>query len=314
MGNVVVSEALRQSAVSLMNSYVASQSAEISGSYDASLPTMVHELVVDSNPFSGTFLDADGAWRWYNAENTESDYGMPPDIYRYNNMIVQENGASVLRHGVTTSAQLAQEFGPAPATDPDVVPEMHHYYEGIKNKGARITNFANPRDAALNAWEFNQLTKPDFLDDPVWRYSNEQLCREDVVLGDLLWYYPDNSSCEGPSVTEVTSRFYSDNDEIEWNSVSQEGFHGYAQIMGHVIPARTIALGQVEVGNREISTPRVNEGFSSSNQGHSAQFHGYLGDTEVSTRDDYWLDVMRNGFGMNPLEEGVYSKLRPSEN
>ena len=41
-----------------------------------------------------------------------------------------------------------------------------------------ITNFYNPNDAALTAWEFNQLTKPDdetednFGELPEYEYNN----------------------------------------------------------------------------------------------------------------------------------------------
>ncbi|MES9830597.1 MAG: hypothetical protein ABW201_20280 [Candidatus Thiodiazotropha sp.] len=307
MGNVVVSEALRNGAGLLMDNYVATQAAEVGGSYDASLETMQHELVVDGIPQHDTVLSADGAWRRYNTENVLSDYGMPPDIYRYTNMIVQESGQSVIRHGETTSEQLAQEFG----SNPDVAP----YHAGITGSVGRLVNFVNTGDAALNTWEFNQLTKPDFLHpngEPEWRYSNEQLCREDPLVGDLLWYYPDNSFCEGPSVTRVTSRFYRDDEEIAWNSQSPDGFHAYAQIMGHIIPARTVSLGRVEDTLTEAPIRVPNEGFTTSNQGHSAEFHGHLADPDIP-RTNYWLDVMEDGFEMLNRPDGTndYSGLRP---
>jgi hypothetical protein len=65
----------------------------------------------------------------------------------------------------------------------------------------------------------------------------------------------------------------------------------------------------VQAELEEVPVLVPNEGFTDSNQGHSAQFHGYLGDTEVSTRDDYWLDVMDTGFNLDP--DGAYSKLYP---
>jgi hypothetical protein len=312
MGNVVMSEALRQhDGGQLVESYVPTQAATTSGSYDPLFETNTHKLLVDLSLFGPDELTADAAWRRYNTENTTSDYGMPPDIYRYTNMIVQENGQSVLRHGVTHSDTLELEFGPGTA-----------YYAGIKGKAVRIVNFSNPSDTALNAWEFNQLTKPDTSTpngEKKWRYSNEQLCRPDIPESPILWYYPDNTICDDPSVTQVTSRFYQDNVQMDWHSQTPEGFHAYAQIIGHIIPARTVSLGQMEKPDpddpmpesSEISAVETHEGFTDSNQGHSAEFHGYLGDTEVSTRDDYWLDVMEKGFGILQ-REGNYSGLRPT--
>jgi hypothetical protein len=193
------------------------------------------------------------------------------------------------------------------------------YYDELAKhlKQKRIINYYNRRDAALKAWEFNQLTKPDTStpnDEPKWRYSNEQLCEKNLVAD--LWNYPDNTDCDGPSVTQVTSRFYKDNVQMAWNSRTSNDFHAYAQIIGHIIPARTKSLGQMKKldlnqVSSEISAVEHNVGFTDSNQGHSAEFHGYLGDTEVSTRDDYWLDVMETGFGLNPDITGSYSGLHP---
>jgi hypothetical protein len=117
-------------------------------------------------------------------------------------------------------------------------------------------------------------------------------------------------------VTQVTSRFYKDNVQMNWHSRTSNDFHAYAQIIGHIIPARTKSMGQMEKPDKmpessEILAVETNEGFTDSNQGHSAEFHGYLGDTEVSTRDDYWLDVMETGFGLNPDITGSYSGLHP---
>jgi hypothetical protein len=299
-----------------MDSYVATQAAEVGGSYDAGLETMQHVLVADAIPLYDIELNADGAWREYNTENNHSDYGIPPDIYRYTNMIVQENGQSVIRHGMTTSTQLEQDFGSGAVPDPDADPAP--YLTGIRDKAGRIVNFTNPRDAALTAWEFNQLTKPDTSDpngEPVWRYSNEQVCQVtgyDDVTGDAnAWQYPDGTSCEGPSVTRVTSRFYRDDEEIAWHSQSTDGYHAYAQIMGHIIPARTNALGQLEIVLQGMSVaPVVNEGFTDSNQGHSAEFHGYLAEPGIP-RKDYWLRVMEDGFDLNPDRTDSYSGLHP---
>jgi hypothetical protein len=87
--------------------------------------------------------------------------------------------------------------------------------------------------------------------------------------------------------------------------------------MGYIIPARTEALGQVDVEEqRAKSIPfslissylNMSLDFTTSNQGHSAQFHGYLSEPERG-RGNYWLRVMEQGFDLSPRTGGNYSGL-----
>jgi hypothetical protein len=286
------------------------------------------------------------SWREYNTSGTASvapGYAMPPDIYRYTNLIGQVDGNNVIQHGKTTTAELkvlSEQMKQAAGGD------KTHYYRSIADKAGRIVNFFNTGDAALTAWEFNQLTKPDYLEGfdgsegSEWDYSNEQTCGEPLydeitgeVVGAIGGNYPDGSPCPGPTDLDinVTSRFYQDGTEISWDpTIPQTGQpytqeqRNYLEIMGHIIPARTKSLAQLDVEDERkrpnnpvpflsISNTVPMGGFTNSNQGHSAQFYGYLSEPERG-RGNYWLQVMVKGIGLNPELTGSYSGLYPNTN
>jgi hypothetical protein len=46
----------------------------------------------------------------------------------------------------------------------------------IAQKAGRIINYFSGSDAALSAWELNQLSRPDILDGLWWRYFNQNIC------------------------------------------------------------------------------------------------------------------------------------------
>lgn len=259
------------------------------------------------------------------------DYAMAPDIYRYNNLIGQVNGAYALNHQQTTTVQLQALSEQLKTTSGDKT----HYYSGIADKVGRIVNFFNTGDAALSAWEFNQLSKPDILAGSVWEYSNEHACISDTNplngLPNGQFIYPDDTPCPGPLVagTDVTSRFYKDGVELNWDPTLPQPGQAYTQeqrnyleIMGHIIPARTKSLGQVDVEEQRLQSVPFNlissylnmrSGFTNSNQGHSAEFHGYLSEAGRG-RETYWLQVMEQGIGLKPDVTGSYSGLYPTTN
>ena len=74
MGNVVVSEALRQyQPDGLITSYTASQAATVGGAYDQNMPSIRHKVsFLSTCPLAavGVPVRAEVAWRCYNAENT----------------------------------------------------------------------------------------------------------------------------------------------------------------------------------------------------------------------------------------------------
>lgn len=57
----------------------------------------------------------------------------------------------------------------------------------------------------------------------------------------------------------------------------------------------------------------MSTGFTNSNQGHSAEFHGYLSEPNRG-RETYWMRVMEDGIKLDPYVEGNYSGLYPGSN
>ena len=287
MGNVLLSEALRHGAGSYLTSYAASQAATAAGSYNSNAANMSHNLQPPawvSCAFDTTFSDGvnpEEAWRCYNEDNAtaydDTPFDMPPDMYRYNFIVKNEkgepelgtDGGFIIRHGQTT----------ATAMDPDS--GLGHYYAGVGDS-LRIINLFNAQDAALNAWEFNQLTKPDFAQGETWYYSNSYL--------DALIEHSKNGIGYPPSEpAEVTSNFRLGDEPILYNKDT------VFDIMAHAIPARTHALGQVEThGEIKDNAPLL--GLTTSNQDHSAPFHGYYAEKSLENnaqqRAAYWNKVL----------------------
>jgi hypothetical protein len=268
MGNVVVSEALRNANSQIVEYYVASQAAEVASSYYPLQAFMNHK-----DPILDVDLgNAEAAWRFYNTGSDailETAYDMPPNHYTYT--------AIPVLHGPTTPPHeranaLAEDWG-------------EPYYATIGNAAGTIINFHNEFDVALHGWEANQLTKPDTADGPEWKYN-----------------YSFTSSCEGlpcidlPEVEDndqVTDNYRKNDDVLTWKNerpLSRES----AMILAHIIPARTNALGQrsvIDTGNSVIdSAVNLNDEFNyrAQNQDHSAQFyHSYL------SRKSYWVELLK---------------------
>ena len=345
MGNVVVSEALRHhDAGQLVESYSASQAAEVGGSYDDDLGEMTHTV-----PVVKLEMSPQDAWYLYNTTDflslygvtpvilpPQPDYAMPPDIYRYTNLIKKWEDDYFVQHRQTSSTEKLRSYSNQLKTASNSTAKTH-YYHGIAGKVGRLVNFFNTVDGALTAWELNQLTKPDLTGGPEWSRDWEDLCKAveyDPVLGDAIaWEYPDGTSCPAPDAhvdgREKISRFYRDTEELSWNPKIPSGSESYSteqrnylQIMAHIIPARTESLGQVNIDKerkRTTSPPLFTgftdsnhnmAGFSNSNQGHSAQFHGYLSEGGRG-RAEYWKQVMNKGLDLKPNKEGHYSGLHP---
>lgn len=292
MGNVVVSEALRHASGTLVDSYSASQAAEVGGSYDSAIQDMLHQVAGPPG-----LNDPKESWEWYNTQvNEHSTYAMPPDIYRFTNFITNDNGNYDIRHRETENETVmrAQLTGPA-------IPYYRSSVGNIYSSADRILNYFNVNDAALDAWEINQLTKPDTTpgNRPDWAYGNNRICEffNDPITGDALGYfYPDGTECDTPT-TDVSSYYYRERVKIDWNPElpidgSEEQIN-YARIMAFITPARTEALGQLAVvPSGMISNTNFNfNTFAGSNQGHSSQFHAYLAQDD-SERKRYWDTIL----------------------
>jgi hypothetical protein len=206
------------------------------------------------------------AWRCYN-NDANGDYDMPPDLYRFN-LAEEDGGSLVIRHGPTTDAAMDALVGSGKPS----------YYDklGDNLKGKRIINYFNEGDAALNAWEFNQLAKPDTPDH--WNYSTVP--------------YADD---------RVTSEFKERYQLLQWSDQVTEDS---ANILARLTPARTNALGQSGIVDASIGVRSQNLGFTNSNQDHSAQFHGYYSEPSPYSGDNsavraiYWNRILNRSVGL----------------
>ncbi len=83
-----------------------------------------------------------------------------------------------------------------------------------------------------------------------------------------------------------------------------------ADAIAHIIPARTEALGQLNRTGGEVRG-NIPLNLTSSNQDHSAQFHGYLSEPKGGSRVrlQFWLNMMRIGF---EIGEDDFSDLAPA--
>ncbi len=297
MGNVVVSEALRHytGSTPLISSYTATQAATVAGAYDQGRGNINHRLnnlAAVWNPETecigaqGVNLSPETSWRCYNINN-HFEYDMPPDMYRYELVTQNENGETAVTHGATSDAAMA-------SSNPE---GGKSYYAGIRDAAGKITNLWNVEDAALRGWEFNQLTKPDLLGGPTWDYRNDAI---DAFRAYALCLSTDPSSCIEPTYGVVTSRFYQGSVILPWGETKPINAET-ADILSHIVPARTNALGQGSTNGAVKANSPIN--FGSANQGHSAQFY-----STFAERSGYWLNVLNRGFGFLPND---YSKLKP---
>jgi hypothetical protein len=281
MGNVVVSEAIRHdnSADPFFTSYSPSEAATVAGAYKQDQRVIEHILfgISEWGCSDDVPLSSEDAWRCYNNDDTGM-YDMPPDLYRFD-MAEEDGGALVIRHGPTTEAAMNALVGSG---------KKSYYDELAKHlKQKRIINYYNRRDAALKAWEFNQLTKPDVPDD--FEYATIPFA------GD-----------------RVTSRFTDadENRQLQW---SEQLTEDSANILARIIPARTNALGQSNIDDESIGIASQDLKFTDSNQDHSGQFHGYYSEPSPYSGNDravravYWNSLLKMSIQL-PSED--YSGLK----
>jgi hypothetical protein len=279
MGNVVVSEAIRHDnpANPFFTSYSPSQAASVSGAYKQDQSIITHTMwgISEWGCTGGDEVTSEQAWRCYN-NDANDDYDMPPDLYRFN-LAEEDGGSLVIRHGPTTDAAMNALVGSGKPS----------YYDKLDEnlKGERIVNYFNDGDAALNAWEFNQLAKPDSPDH--WNYS-------------AVPYADDR----------VTSEFKERYALLKWSDQVTEDS---ANILARLIPARTNALGQSNIDDAVIGIASQDLGFTNSNQDHSAQFHGYYSELSPysgnnnAVRAIYWNKILNRSVELGPED---YSGLK----
>jgi len=258
MGNVVVSEALRQfTGTQLMTTYVATQAAEVAGAYDPTAQDMDVDLsfLQDVVPGCSGRPAFEVAWRCLNNDNGNIQ-DIPPDKYRY-------------------TVPNPHDF--------DATQWGTNYYSGIAAKAGRIVNFNNFEDAALDAWRLQQVTKPDNDglpggNDSTWEYEATKDSTQPGFFFDHFWVDP-------PGGVDPVNHYQ----ELVWDAPDVNG-RGNSEILAHIIPGRTLPLGQAGDATGEIgSSVDMNSKytFRTSNYDHSAQFL-----SDFSSREVYWRNLI----------------------
>lgn len=290
MGNVVVSEALRQMPEGVATSYVASQAAEGAGGYSALATEIEHQHHIPG--YGRTRFEQ--AWAAYRTGD-HTIYSYPPDLFRDVNV-----GASGIPHGPTDQEGYAFRH--------DANGQLTKtYYQGIGGKLDRIVNAHNAGDLALRGWELNQLLKPwpypDTVVNHAWDYANEGVdCTRDLPLGSNVliscgvWFLPGQA---------VHSRYTRDGEDLVWKAGgSILAGNDNHEIITHITPARTHALGQRgdttggELGDDPAQIDL--RAYDNSNQGHSGQFYSSLAE-----RRDYWEQSLLQGIAFNERTRSV---------
>ena len=281
-GAVVVSEALKQSPTTLVNTYVATQAADTADAYN---PAAAERDGTTSFPYerSGLGLDwfiSGGGCSYTLDEYTDLsqratstpinsypdvDNDVPPDQplrftrceipdkYSYYTASEQSDGSPQRRH----YEEVKQTAGVSLPTGENF---PAHYYAGIAGKtDSGIINYYNEVDFALDGWQLNAMTKPDFLNGPTWRYAGA--VSYDAATEGPLWVLEDGFTRDGAA--------------IDWATEADQ-----FEIMAHIIPARSKALGaqsglaggQGEINSAEDMGEATQFGFTQQAYDHSAEF------------------------------------------
>mgnify|MGYP002278440155 CR=1 FL=1 len=312
MGNVVVSEALRQPTGKspLVLTYIATQAAETASAYD---PTVEERNESNSSwPYEENSLFNVTDWFFANPGSCRYRY------YAFT-ALDPDQSKNLLANAITTySVNPGDE--PAPAGDAAYVrcevPDKYryfagtqhlrdegattpappaHYYAGIGARAGRILNFYNTKDFALEGWEFNAMTKPDsglafwgFNAATEWIYEGDVLL--DAVTPANRWQVADHYLFD-PSI-------HPDNTEFGWDATAPNP--GQYEAMAHIIPPRTRALGAVATAGGEVVKDRSVDlgagkiGFTARAYDHSAEFL-----SDYIARNSYW-NALLDGFRLRP--------------
>jgi len=260
MGNVVVSEMLRQNnAGAIVDTYVASQAADSGSAYG----------IADALEIG---VSVQSLWALYNDTNhapfTDEyiDRIMPPNLYQYNSIPSNRSYYPGVR----------DDWG-AP------------YYTGI-NDGVEIFNFYNIEDAALSGWKINQITKPDGTANtplrPKYRHALQNVSCPAICSIDC-------SLCEDSVVADIFTHsvdFNSSPSNLDYSIQSELN-----TILAHTITSRSVALGAGRITGSSVIPSGNNidlgknslSGFGKSNYDHSAQFL-----STYQRRYDYWRKLV----------------------
>jgi hypothetical protein len=291
MGNVVVSEALRQSSVNngVLERYIASQAAEAAHAYNPVAPyrDSTNSSLLSVYPLGWLELNSSSScvmeYRKYDDLTTKANLldtytvsNPPPELkleYSICEIPDKYSYYSNTIHALDESKLSGSDH-------PD------YYYKGIREKAGSIINFYSNIDFALAGWDLNAATKPDsgLLGNPEWTYKG--VASYDVNTENEFW--------------EVEDQFLFNEAELDINQSND--VPGQPEIMAHIIPARSLSLGRQQnintFGNGgEFNDPGVNLkdefGYTVSAYDHSAQFL-----STYQARSAYWVRLIKE-FGID---------------
>ena len=109
------------------------------------------------------------------------------------------------------------------------------------------------------------------------------------------------------SLSVVDSRYLKGDQLLHWEHAGRIGSSNQnAEILAHIIPARTHALGQYAGRGGLLNEEPTRLAYSTSNQGHSAQFY-----STYAQRQEYWRGILEFSleFDAQSLVRNRYSGL-----
>lgn len=282
MGNVVTSEALRLGIVypgTLVDTYVPSQAAEVASAYNPSveLVTETLEPYVDEKGLERNRIVDVCEPDEETGECDEPELIIPePDKFTYSSAgaIRNPDPVTASEHNMRVSS-----------VDENGNRLSNHYYRNLSTKAAgQIVAFTNPDDSALATYDLNQDFKPKPFSIGGWNYRS-------TWTGVPV----ENSETGTISDIRITDQFCSTTDTgcgaLDW--ATREG---KADILAHIIQARSRALGtySIGVGGEITRVYRMDEqlGFADDGFHHSAQFL-----SNNTLRRGYW-EALMNSFGL----------------
>jgi hypothetical protein len=298
MGNVVVSEALRHAVFNdaesqLVDSYIAMQSAEAAQAFAPDAPDMNVSLPGEVLAKLDTWTDVqfdnpdqpfETAWQALNKVCTTFNGSLVCPGYESFDIPPNQYQQSILSPRSMEDSTWVRGGSQTPT----------HYYRHINQKSGRILSFYNTQDYALNGWEFNQATKPD--SGTRWLDDFDYIPDPSDFVDQTAWKY-NHSDAQSEPVRKVTDEYSVDpfglfGDDAEYDIVWTNGIdvngNGRPEILAHIIPARSFALGAasqlcangvLECASSQLANSSlVNTGegtifeFTEFSYDHSAQF------------------------------------------
>lgn len=307
MGNVVVSEALREANGTVLDTYVATQAATSAGAYagGAALPMLVTPAGKRDLETPRRALDEQGEGGstgsfWGDVTSWLGDLvddGLEAACVPFNRMSFENAWRCVnldewSNNWYDVPPDWYQQQVEQPRHERNATLDVA-YYANISQRveERRVINFFNERDFALDGWNLQQITKPDRGQE-----GTEGSWAHDTLIWNLDACDEDPRNCQ---VVDLFASPEADPDpqnpatyDLHWDVDSQR-----KAIMSFILPSRTYALGATaelsgfgEIG-REVNLASE-FGYTNSAFDHSKQWF----DSYVEQRL-YWFELNDAFFG-----------------